>query len=170
MLETAKSLRFDVGCDPKQSREYWSRNGYDGDLDYLMRVVVKDASQLIVWMNDSKVVGHGVWHENNTREHAGGQARNREDSEALKKLVGKKKRFAELHKIWFTKEYRGKGYGNLFHQSFEEYMREKGYSNLIFHADHPAAVAIRHKRGYDEGSYLKGLKEYVFQLSLRKGA
>lgn len=168
MLETDESMRFDVGCDPKEFRQYWSRSGYDGDLDFLMNVVVKDASQFIVWRDNSKVVGHAVWHESNTEEHRRGQARDREDAEALKRLLGEKKSFVELHEVWLIKEYRGKGYGNLFHQFFEDYMRGKGYSDLIFYAEHPAAVAICRKRGYDEGGYLKGLKEYVFHLSLRR--
>ena len=54
-------------------KEYWSRNGYDGSLDYLMNVVVKDPSQLIV-CRENKVVGHAVWHETNTKEHRKGDA------------------------------------------------------------------------------------------------
>jgi GNAT superfamily N-acetyltransferase len=161
-------MRFDVGCDLKELKEYWSRSGYDGNLDYLMNVVVKDPSQLIVWRDNGKVVGHAVWHESNTVEHRKGYARDREDREALNKLLGKEKNFVELHEIWLIKEYKGKGYGDLFHDFFEKFMRERGYSDLIFYAHHPAAVAICRKCGYDEGGYLKGLREYVFHLSLKK--
>jgi hypothetical protein len=53
-------LRFDVSCDHKELREYWNRSGYDGNLDYLMNVVIKDSSQLIVWREDNKVLGHAA--------------------------------------------------------------------------------------------------------------
>ena len=80
----------------------------------------------------------------------------------------KKKNFVELHEIWLIKEYRGKGYGDMFHAFFEKSMKKKGYSDIVFYADHPAAVAICRKHGYEEGGYLKNLKEYVFHLSLKK--
>jgi GNAT superfamily N-acetyltransferase len=85
----------------------------------------------------------------------------------LEKL-DKKKNFVELHEIWLIKEYRGKGYGDLFQEFFEKFMKEKGCTDLIFYAHHPAAVAMCRKHGYDEGGYLKGLKEHVFHLSLKK--
>jgi hypothetical protein len=47
-------------------------------------------------------------------------------------------------------------------------MKGKGYSDIVFYANHPAAVAICHRHGYKEGGYLKGLKECVFYLSLKK--
>jgi len=160
-------MRFNAGCDLKEFREYWSRNGYDGNLDYLMNVVIKDMSQLIVWRENNKVLGHSVWHESNTEEHRKGDRREREDTEALEKLLGGKKDFVELHEVWLTEEHRGKGYGEMFHDFFEEFMKGKGYSDLIFYADHPAALAIYRKRGYKEGGYLKGAKEHVFHLSLK---
>jgi GNAT superfamily N-acetyltransferase len=161
-------VRFDVGCNTKEFREYWSRNGYDGNLDHLMNVVVKDKSQLIVWRDNDKIVGHSVWHESNTQEHRKGDARDKEDREALEKLLGGKKDFVELHEIWLIKEYRGKGYGEMFHSFFEKSMKDKNYSDIVFYANHPSAVAICRKHGYKEGGYLEGLKEYVFYLSLKK--
>jgi GNAT superfamily N-acetyltransferase len=161
-------MRFDVSCDQNELKEYWSRSGYDGNLDYLMKVIVKDPSQLIVWRHNSKVVGHAVWHESTTEEHRKGYSRDREDREALEKLLGTQRNFVELHEIWLIKKYRGKGYGDLFHDFFEKFMKEKGYTDLIFYAHHPGAVAICRKHGYDEGGYLKGLKEYVFHLLLKK--
>jgi GNAT superfamily N-acetyltransferase len=159
-------VRFDVGCNTKEFREYWSRNGYDGNLDHLMNVVVKDPSQLIVWRENDKSVGHAVWHETNTEEHRKGDARDKEDREALEKLLGKKKDLVELHEIWLVKEYRRKGYGNEFFDFFETYMKSKGYVDLVFYAHHPAALAICRRHGYKEGGYLTGLKEYVFYHSL----
>lgn len=168
MLRIGENMRFVVGCHLKELKEYWRRSGYDGNLDYLMKVVVKDPSQLIVWRDNNEVVGHAVWHETNTEEHRKGVARDREDREALEKLLGKNRTFVELHEIWLIKEYRGKGYGDIFHDFFEKLMKEKGYSDVVFYANHPAAVAICRKRGYKEGGYLKDLKEYVFHLSLKK--
>jgi len=46
-------------------------------------------------------------------------------------------------------------------------MKSKGNVDLVFYADHPAALATFRKHGYKEGGYLKGLKEYVFYLSLK---
>jgi GNAT superfamily N-acetyltransferase len=163
-------LRFEVDYNLKELREYWNRNGYDGNLDDLMNVVVKDPSQLIAWRENDKIVGHAVWHESNTEEHRKADPRDKEDGEALEKLLGRKKDFVELHEIWLIKEYRGKGYGEMFHDFFEKFMKDKGYSNIVFYAHHPAAVAICRKHGYREGGYLKGLKENVFYLSLKQNA
>jgi ribosomal protein S18 acetylase RimI-like enzyme len=160
--------KFDVGCDLKELREYWSRNGYVGNLDYLMNVVIKDSTQLIVWKKNNKIVGHSVWHKSNTEEHRKGDPRDKEDREALKKLLGKKKDFVELHEWWLIKKYRRKGYGNEFLDFFEAYMKSHGYSALVFYADHPAALAAFRKHGYKEGGYLKGSKEYVFYHSLEQ--
>jgi GNAT superfamily N-acetyltransferase len=173
-------LRFDVGCDLDEFRRYHKNSGihkylksvgltdgYDENLDYMMNVVIKDSSQLIVWREDNKVVGHAVWHESNTEEHRKGDPREKEDTEALKKLLGEKE-FVELHEIWLIEEYRGKGYGEMFHDFFEKFMKDKGCSDIVFYAHHPAAVAICSKHGYKEGGYLKGLEEYVFYLPLKK--
>jgi GNAT superfamily N-acetyltransferase len=174
-------VRFDVGCGLDEFRGYHRNSGihkylksvgvtdgYDENLDYMMNVVIKDSSQLIVWREDNEVVGHAVWHESNTEEHRKGDPREKEDTEALEKLLGGKKNFVELHEIWLIEEYRGKGYGEMFHAFFEKFMKDKGYSDVVFYAHHPAAVAICHKHGYKEGGYLKGLKEYVFYLPLKK--
>ena len=84
----------------------------------------------------------------------------------LEKLLGGKKGFVELHEIWLIKEYRVKGYGEMFHDFFEKFMKGKGYSDIIY-ADNRAALAICRKSGYEEREYLKGAKEYVFYLSLK---
>jgi hypothetical protein len=55
----------------------------------------------------------------------------------------------------------------MFHDFFEKFMKGKGYSDIIFYADNPAALAICRKRGYEEREYLEGAKEYVFYLSLK---
>ena len=168
LRETNKSVRFDVACDLEEFREYWSRNDYDGNLDYLLNVVVKDKSQLIVWREKNKVVGHSVWHESNTEEHRKGDPRDREDREALERLLGGKRDFVELHEVWLIKEYRGKVYGSGFFDFFEAFMKSRGYVDLVFYADHPAALAAFRKHGYKGGGYLKGVKEYVFYHSLEQ--
>ena len=174
------SLRFEVGCDPEsiEFKEYWSRNGYTQEykgyshsrlLEMLVSVVRSDFSQLIVWEEDSEIVGHAVWHESNTEAHRkGGYLRDKEDREALEKLLGGKKSFVELHEWWLIEKYRKKGYGNEFLDFFEGYMKGKGYSVLIFYADHPAALAAFREHGYKEGEYLEGSKEYVFYHSLKQ--
>jgi GNAT superfamily N-acetyltransferase len=174
-------MRFDVGCDLNEFRRYHRNSGihkflesagvtdsYDENLNYMMNVVIKHPSQLIVWREDDKVVGHAVWHESNTEEHRKGDPRGKEDTEALEKLLDGKKNFVELHEIWLIEEYRGKGYGEMFHDFFEKFMKDKGYSDIVFYAHHPAAVAICRKHRYKEGGYLRGLGEYVFYLSLKK--
>ena len=106
-------MRFDVGCDLDEFRRYHRNSrvheylksvgvtdGYDQNLDYMLNVVIKDPSQLIVWRENGKIVGHGVWHESNTEEHRKGDPREKEDTEALEKLLGGKKDFVELHEIW----------------------------------------------------------------------
>jgi hypothetical protein len=104
-------VRFDVGFDLDEFRRYYRNsgiyvylksggltNGYDENLDYMMNVVIKHPSQLIVWRENDKIVGHAVWHESNTEEHrTGGSPRNRDDREALEKLLGGKRSFVELH-------------------------------------------------------------------------
>jgi len=161
-------LRFEIYCDLGELREYWNRSGYGGDLDHLMNVVIKDPAQLIVWKENDRIVGHSVWHESNTEEHRKSVPRDKEDSEALRKLLGNKKDFVELHEWWLIEKYRGKGYGNEFLDFFQAYMKSLGYADLVFYADHPAALAAFRKHGYREGGYLKGLKENVFCLSLKK--
>jgi len=161
-------LRFEVGCRLEELREYWNRSVYDGSLDNLLNVVIKDSAQLIVWKEKDKIVGHSVWHESNTEEHREGHPRNKEDSEALRRLLGGKKSFVELHEWWLIEEYRGKGYGNEFLDFFEAYMKSNGYVNLVFYGDHPAALAAFRKHGYKEGGNLTGLNEYVFYHSLEQ--
>jgi GNAT superfamily N-acetyltransferase len=72
------------------------------------------------WRENTKIVGHAVWHEANTEEHRKGDMLKREVREALGKLLGGKKDFVELHEIWLIKEYRGKGYGEKFFDSLKD--------------------------------------------------
>jgi GNAT superfamily N-acetyltransferase len=173
-------LRFEVDCDLDEFRKYHKNSGihgylksmgltdsYDENLNYMLNVVINDPAQLIVWREDGTIVGHAVWHESTVEEHRKGDPRTKEDRDALRKLLGGKKDFVELHEIWLTERYRGKGYGEMFHDFFEKLMKARGYSDVVFYAHHPAAVAICRKHGYREGGYLKGLKEFVYHLSLK---
>ena len=132
----------------------------------MIKKVIKDSSQLIVWRENGKIVGHGVWHESNTEEHRQGVRRDKEDREVLEKLLGGKKDFVELHEIWLMKDYRGKGYGKRFFEFFEDYMKSRGYDSIVYYADHPAAITICRQRGCKE-NYVKSIGEHVFHLSLR---
>ena len=113
-------------------------------------------------------MGHSAWHESNAEEHREGHPRDREDREALQKLLGGKRSFVELHEWWLIDECRGRGYGNDFLDFFEAFMKSKGCSDLVFYADHPAALAAFRKHGYRGGKYLGGSGEYVFHHSLKE--
>jgi GNAT superfamily N-acetyltransferase len=161
-------MRFAVGCDMAEFKEYWNRSGYNGSLDHLINEVIKEPSQLIVWRENGKIVRHAVWHETSTDEHRRGVPRANENTQTFEKLLGEKKNFVELHELWLTKEYMGRGYGTEFFEFFEDLMKDKGFDDIVFYADHPAALAICRKRGYKEGGHLNELREYVFSLTLGK--
>jgi GNAT superfamily N-acetyltransferase len=147
-----------------------------GELDGLRSHLESGRFNLIVFRENGEIIGHAIWHETNTEEHRkGGEPREKEDKKILHGFLGKEKDFIELHELWLTEEYRGKGYGKRFFDFFEEYMRRKGYDSLVYYAFDPAAVAICRKRGYKEayglkeaGPYGKIETMYVFYLRLRK--
>ena len=114
-----------------------------------------------MWKENNEIIGHAIWHETNTEEHRKGDPRDEEDREILKKLLGGKKDFVELHEVWLIEKHRGKGYGKRFFEFFEEFTRNKGYNSIVFYAFHPAAIAICRQRGYKE-DYLKKEAEHVF--------
>jgi len=174
-------MRIVVGCDLEEYKRYYRtlddlHNYFRtlgltdvtfGELGSTEEEIIKrDPSHLIVWRENGKIVGHGVWHETNTEEHRQGDPRDKEDREVLEKLLSGKKDFVELHEIWLMKEYRGKGQGKRFFEFFEEYMKSRGYDSIVYYADHPAAITICRQRGCKE-DYLKSIGEHVFYLSLR---
>jgi GNAT superfamily N-acetyltransferase len=167
-------LRFVVGCDLEEFKEYYKINGFAGEQGTgelgitEEKIVTQDPSHLIVWRENNEIIGDAIWHETSTDEHREGDPRDREDKEILRKLCGGRKgNIVELHEVWLRKKYRGKGYGRRFFEFFEEFIGEKGYDSIVYYADHPAALAICRKRGYKE-DYLKSEGEYVFCLSLRR--
>ena len=171
-------VKFFVGCDFEEFRGYLKRIGLykkEGELSRLEIMLKNKLLNLIVWRENDEIIGHAMWHESNTEEHRKGDARDKEDSELVERLLGGQKSFVELHEVWLTKEHRGKGYGWQFFEFFEQFMRDKGYESIIYYAYNPAAIAICRKRGYKEAY---GIEEtgpdgetqtaYVFHLSLKK--
>ncbi len=166
-------MKFVVGCELEEFKEYYKRNGFAGEQGTgelgitEEKIVTQDPAHLIVWRENNEIIGDAIWHETSTDEHREGVPRDREDREILRKLCGgKKDNIVELHEIWLRKKYRGKGYGRRFFEFFEEFIRKKGYDSIVYYADHPAAIAICRKRGCKE-DYLKSIGEHVFHLSLR---
>ena len=164
-------MEFVVGCDLEEFKEYYRRNEYTGEQGTgelgitEEEIVTKDSSHLIVWRKNNEIIGHTLWHHTSTEEHRKGDARDKEDREILRTLLGgKKDKIVELHEIWLRKEHRGKGYGNKFFEFFEEFIKSRGYDSIVYYADHPAAIAICRNRGWRVG-FLVNEKWYVFCLS-----
>jgi len=146
-------MRFVTDCDLEEFKRYIKSIGLykeEGELDKLKMMLKNGLLNLIVWREKGEIVGHAMWHESNTEEHRKGDARDKEDKEILEKLLGGKRSFVELHEVWLMKEHRGKGYGKMFFEFFEQFMRDKGYDSIIYYAYHPAAIAICRKHGYKE--------------------
>ena len=162
-------MKFVVGCDVEEFKEYYKRNGCAGELGTgelsitEEKIVTQDPSHLIVW-RENKIIGHAIWHETNTEEHRKGEPRDKEDREILERFLGGKKDFVELHEVWLMKEYRGRGYGKKFFDFFEWFIGRRCFTSIVYYAFHPAAIAICRKRGYKE-DYLTGDAEFVFYLS-----
>jgi GNAT superfamily N-acetyltransferase len=161
-------MRFVVGCDLGEFKEYYRKNGFAGEQGTGVlgiteeAIVTQDSAHLIVWRENDAIVGDAIWHETSTEEHRIGHLRDREDSEVLRKLCGgTKEDLVELHEVWLMQEYRGRGYGTRFFDFFEDFLRRRGYDAFVYYADHPAALAICSKRGYSE-DYVTGMREYVF--------
>ena len=171
-------VKFVVGCNFDEFKRYLRRIGLyteEGELLKLETLLMNKLLNLIVWRENGEIIGHAIWHETNTEEHRKGDPRDEEDRDALRKLLGGKKDFVELHEVWLVEEHRGKGYGKKFFEFFEEFIRDRGYNSIIYYVYHPAAVTICRQRGYQE---VYGIEEtgpkgeietcYVFYLSLKK--
>ncbi len=165
-------MRFAVGCDLDEFKEYYRANGFAGEQGTgelgvtEEKIVTQNPAHLIVWRENNEIIGNAIWHETSTEEHRKGDPRDGEDTAILRRLCGgTKDHLVELHEIWLMKEHRGKGYGKRFFKFFEEFIRRKGYDSFVYYADHPAALAICRERGCKE-DYLKGIREYVFYCPL----
>jgi GNAT superfamily N-acetyltransferase len=114
------------------------------------RLITEKPERLILWRDDGVLVGHAIWHTSNTKVHPDGTPREPDDKHILEDELGVKGDFIELHEIWLSDTYRGRGYGSKFFEYFEEMVKEKGYNSIVYYADHPAAMKICLKRGYRE--------------------
>ncbi|UCG44883.1 MAG: GNAT family N-acetyltransferase [Candidatus Bathyarchaeota archaeon] len=155
----------------EEFKEYYEKNGFAGEQGTgelgltEEKIIAQDPAHLIVWRENDEIIGNAIWHETSTDEHREGDARDTEDREILRRLLGgRKENIVELHEVWLRKEYRGRGYGKEFFEFFEEFIKEKGYDAIVYYADHPAAIAICRERGYKEG-FLDSLNEFVFGRS-----
>jgi len=169
-------MEFVEGCDFDEFRRYLARlrqYAGEGELERLKRNLETGRFHLIVFRENSKIIGHAIWHESTTEEHSMGSPRGETDRQILGGLMGKGKEFVELHELWLTTRYRRRGYGKRFFDFFESYMRKKGYREVIYYAFNPAAVRLCRKRGYPEaygvneaGPYGKGVTDYIFYIKL----
>ncbi|MFX1255588.1 MAG: GNAT family N-acetyltransferase [Promethearchaeota archaeon] len=159
-------MKLVISCDLKEFRTYYKTAR--GELGVREEEIIKqDSSHLILWRDDHRILGHAIWHESNTEEHKKGDPRDESDRKILKKLLGGKKEFIELHEIWLKEEHRGKGYGKKFFVFFEKFVAKKGYDSIIYYADDPSALAICRRLGYKE-AYESTSGYSVFCKSVKK--
>ena len=165
-------MKFEVGCDLEEFKQYHLKAlGYEGEDE--INWIHQNPSHLIVCRENNEIIGHIVWHPSNSKEHSVGVPRDVEDTHMIEELLGGEGDFIELHELWLTEAFRGKGYGHKFFDFFEKYLREQGQKHVIFYAYNDAAVALCQKRGYKG---LFGLEEtgvegnieqmYVFHIPL----
>ncbi len=175
-------MRLEVGCDIDEFKRYYRNSGIH---EYLKAVGVndvasgelgpieekhikKDSSHLIVLREGNEIIGHAIWHEESVDGFKDPQ--DKETREALEKLLGGEKDFAELHELWLEVKNRGKGYGSNFFRFFEDFAREKGHNSIAYFTGSPAAIAICRARCYKEAvlSFPEVERWHVFSLSLRR--
>ena len=114
------------------------------------RLVKEKPERLIMWRDNETLVGHTIWHASNTKVHPDGDAREEDDRHILENELDVVGDFIELHEIWLSDDYRGRGYGSAFFDYFEAMVKRKGFNAIVYYADHPAAMHICRKRGYRE--------------------
>ncbi len=165
-------MEIQIGCDFNEFKRYYEALwGKLGEAEEYW--IKQNSSHLVVLRENNRIIGDAIWHESSTKEHKPGDSRDIEDQKILLELLGGHCNFVELHEVWITKEYRGKGYGMRLFAFFEEFMRKKKYTTIIYYAYNPAALAICRKRGYREqmGLRMKGIEGtiesmHVFCISL----
>jgi GNAT superfamily N-acetyltransferase len=175
-------LEFVIGYDAEQFKEYY-RGLNDLHTFYRTRGLLEcssnelrdderghiesDPDHLIVWRVQDQIVGHTIWHETSTDEMTLGDPRDDDDREALRKLFGgRRENLVELHEVWLRTEYRGRGYGACFLSFFEDFVRERRFSGIVYYTDSVAAIALCRRRGYKE-AYLENEGWYIFSLYSR---
>lgn len=165
-------MEIQIGCNFDVFKQYyetlWDELG-EAEAFYIKQ----NPSHLIVMKENERIIGNIIWHKSSTEEHKLGDPRDAEDKEILLRLLGGHQEFIELHEVWITKEYRGKGYGKNLFDFFEQFMREQGFKTVVYYAYNPAAIAICRQRGYDEACCLEsdgieGNREvmHLFRISL----
>jgi GNAT superfamily N-acetyltransferase len=140
-------VTFSHGGDIEELRAYLDSLGLSlGPTEE--RLIKENPERLIMWRDNGALVGHAIWHASNTKQHPDGEPREPEDKQILEEELKVEGDFIELHEIWLSDTYRGRGYGSQFFQYFEEMVKEKGFNSIVYYADHPAAMSICFKRGY----------------------
>ena len=143
------TFEFVHGCEIEELGEYFKRIGLTiGETE--RRLITENSERLIVWRENGIIVGHSIWHSSNTKVHPDGEPREPDDRRILEDELGVKGDFIELREIWLSEETRGKGYGKQFFDYFENMVRQKEYRSIVYYADHPAAMSICRRRGYNE--------------------
>ena len=152
------TIRFIHGFDLAGFKEYYK--AVRGELGSTEEDLIKEKPErLIVWMEDSQVLGHAIWHASNTERHPDGDRREEMDRRLLEEELGVRGDFVELHEVWLDERHRGRGLGKAFFDHFEGFSRKKGFRYIVYYADHPAALAICRERRYKEayGVELEGI-------------
>ncbi|MHA2357555.1 MAG: GNAT family N-acetyltransferase [Candidatus Heimdallarchaeaceae archaeon] len=165
-------MEFEIGCELEEFKEYHIKAlGYEGKDEIYW--IQQDPSHLIVWREESQIIGHAIWHPSSSREHRPGMLRDEEDTCMIEELLGGKGDFVELHELWLTEKHRGKGYGHMFFDFFEQFIRNRGYRSIVFYAYNEAAISLCKKRGYQgvfgyENEGVEGRMEtmYIFHIAL----
>ncbi|MGQ9513704.1 MAG: GNAT family N-acetyltransferase [Thermoproteota archaeon] len=126
-------IRFEVGCNIEEFKKYYmeARGSLNETEEY---IILQDPTHLIVWKDDDNILGHAIWHESYIEEHREGVPRDERDKELLMKLLGEKRKFAELHEL-LKVEHRGKGFGKKFFEFFENFIHERGYDTIVYYTN-----------------------------------
>lgn len=158
-------LNITVGCDLSTFKEYYKISGR-GELGPIEeKIFTDDPSHCILWIENQEILGHVLWHECSTSEHRREDPRDQTDREILESLFGKNQNLIEFHEVWLREQYRGNRHGRKMFEFLEEFIFKKGFKNIVYYADHPAALAICKNRGYKE-VYDDKSKWYVLGKSM----
>ena len=131
------TVSFELGCSITEFQQYYE-TVQENPSGVELRLLKENPEHLIIWREDSQIIGHAVWHKASTDEHRKGDPRNADDKAILRKLFGGKRKLVELHEVWLKKEHRGKGYGHQFFDFFEDFMLKNSILKLhIMHIIQP---------------------------------
>ena len=160
-------LKIKVGFDLSTFKEYYKNSGR-GELGPIEeKILIEDPSQCILWIENEEILGHILWHECSTSEHRRNDPRDKIDKEILESFFGENQNLVELHEVWLREQFRRRGIGKKIFEYFEDYILKKGFENIVYYADHPAALAICRNRGYKE-AYNKEERWYILAKSIKQ--